>query len=128
MLPRGNSEVTKPRKSAYLHAPVHKEGVRYTGRYSVEFDGELIVQDSPDPEHDLARALLARGITGEVTVIDAKTLTPRTIVQIEEAAGLSVEEGPSGPRSIKWRETRVDRLPTAEEDLVLPTTPEDVAA
>jgi hypothetical protein len=26
---------------ARLHAPVHKEGVKYTGLYSVEFDGEI---------------------------------------------------------------------------------------
>ena len=88
MIFKGNVEVTETQKSAYLHAPVHKEGVLYTGRYSVEFDDELIIQDSRDPEHDLARALLARGITGQVTVIDAKTLMLRTIVNIEKAAKL----------------------------------------
>lgn len=34
------------------------------GRYQVGFQGDLIVQDSRDPETDLARAL--RGVTGAV--------------------------------------------------------------
>ena len=55
---------------ARLHPPERKEGVRYNGLYCVEFGGELIVVD---PEHDLARALLARGLTGKVTMLDAKT-------------------------------------------------------
>src|SRR6185312_6791215 len=58
---------------ARLHPPERKEGVRYNGLYCVEFDGELIVVDSRDPEHDLARALLARGLTGKVTMLDAPT-------------------------------------------------------
>jgi hypothetical protein len=31
------------------------------GRYAVEFDGDLIVEGSRDPECDLARALLSKG-------------------------------------------------------------------
>ena len=45
---------------ARLHPPERKEGVRYTGRYSVEFDGDLIVESSRDPEHDLARPTFPR--------------------------------------------------------------------
>jgi hypothetical protein len=60
----------------------NKEGVRYKGRYSVEFGGDLIVEVSRDPEHDLARALLSRGITGKVTMLDANTGKPRTIIDI----------------------------------------------
>jgi hypothetical protein len=40
--------------TAILHPPIHKQGVRYTGRYSVEFDGEMIVVNSFDPECDAA--------------------------------------------------------------------------
>ena len=58
---------------ARLPPPVRKEGVRYSGLYCVEFDGKLIVVGSRDPEHDLARALLARGLTGKVTMLGAKT-------------------------------------------------------
>jgi hypothetical protein len=57
-----------------------------------EFDGELIVVDSRDPEHDLARALLARGLTGKVTMLDAQTGKPRTVVDIAKAAELCVSE------------------------------------
>jgi hypothetical protein len=52
--------------------------------------GEIIVSNSRDPEHDLARALLGRGITGVVEVIDGKTGKPRSRVNIEQAAKLCV--------------------------------------
>jgi hypothetical protein len=78
---------------ARLHPPVHIEGVRYAGRYSVEFDGDLIVESSRDPERDLARALLARGLRGKVTILDANTGNPRTIIDIERAAHLTMREG-----------------------------------
>ena len=58
---------------ARLHPPVRKTGVPYTGRYDVAFAGEVIVKDSCDLECDLARALLARGIAGAVTILDANT-------------------------------------------------------
>jgi hypothetical protein len=63
-------------------------------RYSVLFDGNLLVERSRDPELDAARALLARGVTGRLTLLDGKTGRPRTILDIEKAAGLTVREGP----------------------------------
>ena len=48
---------------AYLH-PKKKPNDRHWYAYDVVFDGEIIVTDSRDPEHDLARTLLARGIKG----------------------------------------------------------------
>jgi hypothetical protein len=60
-------------KIAHLHPPIRKTGVRYTGRYSVTFDGETVVKGSRDPETDLARALLAGCIIGMVMVMDANT-------------------------------------------------------
>jgi hypothetical protein len=54
--------------------------------YDVTFSGETIVSNSRDPEHDLARALLARGITGVVEVIDRPTGKPRSRVNVEAAA------------------------------------------
>ena len=116
---------------ARLHPPVRKEGVRYIGRYSVAFDGDLIVEGSRDPEHDLARALLARGLTGKVTMLDANTGKPRTVIDIERAAKLTVEENRRfGPRFAKWKpypemahRTSAERSPTTEDDIVLPTIP-----
>ena len=51
---------------AYLH-PKKKPNDRHWYAYDVVFDGEITATDSRDPEHDLARALLARGIKGNVT-------------------------------------------------------------
>lgn len=37
---------------------------RRPGRYDVRLDGDLIVEGSRDPEHDAARELVRRGVTG----------------------------------------------------------------
>ena len=71
--------------TAELHTK-KKPSHRHWHAYDVLFDGDLIVSDSHDPEHDLARALLARGLTGTVTLIDGKTGKPRTTIDIEKAA------------------------------------------
>src|SRR6478736_9121531 len=115
---------------ARLQAPERKEGVRYTGLYCVEFDGELIVVGSRHPEHDLARALLARGLTGKVTMLDAKTGKPRTVVDIAKAAELCVsEESRDGLRIRKYRESPDSDLQAAEDEVILVTMPEgDIAA
>ena len=63
-----------------------KPNDRHWYAYDVLFDGEIIVCNSRDPEHDLARALLARGIKGLVEVRDGKTGVPRSRVNIEKAA------------------------------------------
>lgn len=65
-----------------------RAGRRYVYVYEVTFDGETIVTGSPDPDFDLARALLARGITGKVTLVDGATGKPRTLIDIEKAAKL----------------------------------------
>ena len=72
--------------------------------YSVICRGELIVDRSRDPECDAARALLARGYTGKLTMLDGKTGIPRTIINIEKTALLTAEEGPCAPRLRKYRE------------------------
>jgi hypothetical protein len=108
---------------AYLHPPIHKEGVRYTGRYQVTFNGEIVVKGSRDPETDLARALLAKGITGMVKVFDANTGKHRTTVNIEKAAKLRVKEGPL--RFGSYEETLPEQPYTGEEDLIVPTCPSD---
>jgi hypothetical protein len=46
-------------------------------RYSVLFDGRLLVERSRDPECDAARALLAGGYTGTLHMLDGKTGKPR---------------------------------------------------
>jgi len=116
---------------ARLHPPIHEERARYTGLYSVEYDGEIVVVGSRNPECDLARVLLAKGIPGKVTMLDAITGKLRTVVDIERAARLTVEENRRfGPRFVKWKpypemahRTSAERSPTAEDDLALPTMP-----
>ena len=101
---------------AYIQAPIRKTGVPYTGRYDVTFRGETVVKGSRDPETDLARALLSRGITGMVKVMDANTTKHRCTVDIEKAAKLRTEEGPNGPRFVKFRQTVVEPPYDGERD------------
>jgi hypothetical protein len=68
------------------------------GRYSVLFDGKLLVDASRDPECDAARALHARGYTGTLHMLDGKTGKPRTIINIEKAAKLRTVETGNAPR------------------------------
>jgi hypothetical protein len=62
--------------------------------YSVIFRGELLVERSSDPECDAARVLLAKGITGKLTMLNGKAGKPRTVIDIERTALLCVKEGP----------------------------------
>ena len=75
---------------ARLHP--HWVGVAAGYVYSVIHNGKPLVKHSRDPECDAARALLAKGITGKLVMCDGKTGVPRTIINIEKAAGLQVTE------------------------------------
>jgi hypothetical protein len=75
--------------------------------YDVEFDGEVIVSSSHNPEHEGARALLARGVTGKLTLIDSGTGKPCTIINIEKAAALTVVDDNWQLGSRKYREPRI---------------------
>jgi hypothetical protein len=75
----------------------------------VVFRGKLLVKRSRDPECDAARALFAMGFAGTITFLDGKTGGPRIIVDIEKAAGVTTEEGPRGPRFVKYRKSVLDR-------------------
>lgn len=98
-----------------------KPSDRHCYAYDIEIlDGDLIIQGSRDPEHDLARALLARGITGKVTIFDGVTGKPRTIINIENAAKWCV-----GSNLDRYRWTSGEKGNSsphaAEDDLILPT-------
>ena len=108
-----------------LFASEEKPNDRHWYAYDVLFDSEIIVTDSRDPEHDLARALLARGIKGNVTLQDGPTRKPRTVVNIEKAAAWCVG---SNLERYRWKAPEVsDSSPHTGEDgyLVLPTLPDD---
>jgi hypothetical protein len=46
-------------------------------------------------------------------MVDGATGKPRTIINIEKAARLTVEEGPNGPRFVKYRHQTVVERPYA---------------
>jgi hypothetical protein len=71
-------------------------------KYAVLWHGELIVSASLDPEHDAARALLARGITGTMRTVD-KAGAVRVLLDVQKAAKLTVREDDAGLRIVKWR-------------------------
>ena len=96
------SNPTNQPKQARLHP--HWVGGRDGYRYSVLFEGQLLVGDSRDPECDAARALVAKGLTGKLTMLDGETGRPRTIIDIEKAARFTLEETGGVPRFRKHRE------------------------
>ena len=103
----GNGEVTESSKGSCF-ARLHPRwiGGRSGYVYSVIHEGKLLVERSRDAACDSARALLAQGITGKLTMLDGKTGRPRYTVDIEKASGLTVEETRrDGPRFRKYRET-----------------------
>ena len=75
--------------------------------YSVLLDGKLLVERSRDQQFDAARALLAQGFTGKLTLLDGKTGKPRIMIDIEKGAKLTVKEGPL--RFVPYEENRPDR-------------------
>ena len=109
------------RTIAHLY-PNPKPNHKHWYAYNVVFDGDLIITDSRDPEHDLARALLARGVTGTVTLHDGNTGKPRTIINIEKTAQWSVG---SNLDRYRWKAPGHGNHSshTGEEPLVLPTFP-----
>jgi hypothetical protein len=97
-----------------LKARLHPIWVPKVGyRYSVIFEGKLLVERSSNPECDAARALLAKGITGKLALLDGKTGKPRIVIDIEQLAQLCVKEGPL--RFAPYG-SRPDRSPAAETD------------
>ena len=89
----------------------------YSDNYNVVFEGEIIVERSRDPETDLARALLARGHTGKVTMLDGATGKPRTIIDIEKAAKVRTVETGTYPR-FRRIERYAESPPAAETQVV----------
>ena len=110
--PLNRDERPAPQYVATLHPPQRADGVRYSGKWSVSFRGELVVESSTDPECDCARVLLTRGFTGTVAMLDEKTLRPRSFVDIRKAALHRTAEGRTYP---KFRGVRAaERAPAAE--------------
>jgi hypothetical protein len=72
--------------------------------YDLAIDGEAIVTGSRTPEFDACRVLAARGLTGELAILDTVTKKLRLTVDIEVGAKLTVlENRKHGPRFAKWK-------------------------
>lgn len=94
------------------------------GRFKVALSGELILASARDPEHEVARELLARGITGRLETYFNGTRS--VVLDIEKAAQLSVSDGATrSMRLVPWRsfgEAAIsDPRPSGD---VTPLTPE----
>jgi hypothetical protein len=73
-------------------------------RYCAINDGVTLIESSRTPEFDAARALLAKGITGQLEVWHNGAAFYAMRVDIAKAAGLTVEESDRiGPRFARWR-------------------------
>jgi len=100
-----------------ISTPEHgAAGMTYSDRFNVTFAGEIIVERSRDPEPDLARALLERGHTGKVTLIDGATGKARSNIDIETAAKVRTVETGSAPR-FRCIETCAGSPQTAEKSV-----------
>jgi len=70
--------------------------------YRVEHEGEVLVKGAPVPLFDGARALAAKGITGNFEMWDHERPYPRMKSVVEEAAKLTISEGERRPTVVKW--------------------------
>ena len=107
-----------------------RPGRRHVYLYDVRLDGEIIVEGSVDPAPDLARALLARGMTGKATLMHGGI--PRVVINIERLAKLRTVEPDQGRgRFQKWMPYETPRVSSsaADDGEVYPTIPDgEVAA
>jgi hypothetical protein len=103
----------------------HWVGGRSGYAWSVIYDGELLVSRSTTPEFDAARALMAKGITGKLTLLDGKTGRPRLTLDIEKCARLTIrEDRHRGPCFMPWIPMPSD---AQESDEGEPSTGEEAA-
>lgn len=84
-------------------------------RYGAIWNGERIVTDSPDPEHDACRALLAMGITGRMETRTGGKLRMR--FDIEYGAGrMTTESDRGGLHTGKYRVPPWESMRAANDD------------
>ena len=99
---------SRPAKPKPMTAPIvatllpRQSGGKHYYTYSVEYQGEVIVSGSNNPEHDACRALLARGVTGALLLLDCATGKERSSIDIERGAIWLVSEGQRGFQLKRW--------------------------
>src|SRR5262245_8445407 len=83
-------------------------------RYRVIHNGITLTESTKNPEFDSARALLARGIVGQLEIWRRGASSPTMRLDIEKCARLTVEEGDvEGLRFVRWRPLSLDKVPDA---------------
>jgi hypothetical protein len=76
-------------------------------RYRLTHNGVTLIESTKNPEFDAARALLARGIVGQLEIWRRGASSPAMRLDIEKGARLTVEEGDcEGLRFVRWRHYR----------------------
>jgi hypothetical protein len=82
--------------------PTHSTG---TGaRYRVTHSGKTLIESARDPEYQACRALLAKGIRGELVTYRPGSLVARMRIDIETGAQLTIiENAKEGPRRARYR-------------------------
>jgi len=92
------------------------------GRYDVFFQGKRLVTASRDSECEFARALVSLGISGIVSICDARTGARRSHFDIEHLAQYRCTETEGAPRFRKL--TRAERALTDERSVADSAAPE----
>jgi len=92
-----------------------QSGGKHYYTYSVEYQGEVIVAGSNNPEHDACRALLTKGTTGTLLLLDCATGKERSRIDIERGALWLVSEEQRGFRVRRWAPTDAEDAPRAAE-------------
>ena len=65
--------------------------------------GETLIETSKDPEYDVCRVLLAKGVTGRLETFTGDRAHASIRMDIEKAAKLRTEEtAKRGLRAVKW--------------------------
>lgn len=106
--------------------PVSTAGLaaEYRHRYRVLHDGAVLIESTWNPEYEAARALVAKGVTGQCEVWRNERPYPCGVMDIERAARLTViETRKDGPRLAKWRPFAAETFRARSPSRGLPESP-----
>lgn len=91
----------------YISPTLNSNGMpRYNSQgplYDAKYQGRVIVKGSREPGHDSARVLKALSVTGLLEVWDEVLPYCRFRLDIDEAAGLTIQEGEGRPLYRKFK-------------------------
>jgi hypothetical protein len=95
------------REDKNLEHRIEIELTHYTpagARYRVTYLGKTLIGSARDPEYEACRALLAKGVKGKMVTYSPGSLVPRTRIDIESGAQLTIIENTNeGPRRARYR-------------------------